>query len=136
MRRLSLVLLVLAACGSPTEPNFPTLVFENGVVFGIPTLPITAVGGTGSIVVSGVIQTDGGGYSLFADLHPGPSNLLTLQVDVYLTGPGFHFLTQNFYRARLQSLAPGDYDLSVIHVLHDPAPGRRERAYHQTVHVD
>ena len=134
MRRVSLVLL-LAACGSPTEPNHPRLKFENGVVFGIPTLPITAVGGSGSILVSGVIQTATGGFSLFADLHAGAGNALTLQVDVYLTGPGLNFLTQNFYRAELQSLLPGDYDLSVIHVLHDPSPLRRERVYHQTVRV-
>ena len=135
MRRLSIVLL-LAACGSPTEPNPATLQFENGVVFGIPTLPTTAVGGTGSILVTGVIQTPTGGYSLFGELQKGTGNALTLQIDVYLTGPGFNFLTQNYYRAQLQSLGSGDYDLSVIHVLHDPAPLRRVLVYRQTVRVN
>lgn len=134
MRRLSLVLLI-AACGSPTEPNHPTLRFENQVVFGIPTLPTTAVGGNASILVTGVIQTTSSGFSLFGGLQAGTGHALTVQIDVYLTGPGFNFLTQNFYRAQVGSLAPGDYDLSVIHVIHDPLPLRRERVYHQTVRV-
>ncbi|HEU5217545.1 MAG TPA: hypothetical protein VFU23_02745 [Gemmatimonadales bacterium] len=136
MRRLSVPLLLLAACGSPTESNHPTLRFENGVVFGIPTLPITAVPGSGSIIVSGVIQTVTGGFSLFGDLRAGPGNALTVRVDVYLTGPGFNFVTQNFYRASVGSLPPGDYDVSVIHVLHDPSPARTQQAFHGTVHVE
>lgn len=135
MRRISLVLL-LAACGLPTEPHHPTLQFENGVVFGIPTLPTTAAGGSGSILVTGVIQTTSSGFSLFADLQAGTGNALTLQIDVSLTGPGFNFLTQNYYRAQIRALAPGDYDLSVVHVLHDPGPLRRVRVYHQTVRVN
>lgn len=135
MRRFALVLL-LAACGSPTEPDRPTLQFENGVVFGIPTLPTSAVGGTGSILVTGVIQTSTSGFSLFGDLQGGNSNALTLQIDVYQTGPGFNFLTQNYYRANVRLLAPGDYDLSVVHVLHDPAPLRRVLAYRESVRVN
>lgn len=135
MRRFPLVLL-LAACGLPTESNLPTLQFENGVVFGIPTLPTTAAGGSGSILITGVVQTARGGFSLFGDLHPGTGNTLTLQIDVQLTGPGFNVLTQNYYRAQVRSLAPGDYELSVVHVLHDPGPLRRERVYHQTVRVN
>lgn len=135
MRRFALVLL-LAGCGSPTEPSHPTLQFENGVVFGIPTLPTTAVGGTGSILITGVIQTSTSGFSLFGDLQGGNGGTLTLQIDVYQTGPGLNFLTQNYYRANVRSLAPGDYELSVIHVLHDPGPLRRVLAYRETVRVN
>lgn len=135
MRRFALVLL-LAGCGSPTEPSRPTLQFENGVVFGIPTLPTTAVGGTGSILITGVIQTSTSGFSLFGDLQGGNGGTMTLQIDVYQTGPGLNFLTQNYYRANVRSLAPGDYELSVIHVLHDPGPLRRVLAYRETVRVN
>jgi hypothetical protein len=135
MRRLPLLVL-LAACDSPASPAQPELEFENGVVFGIPTLPITAVGSTGAIVVSGVIQTSSTGYSFFPTLRLGEANALTLEIDVQQTSAGFNFPTQNFYRARVLTLAPGDYVVTVIHQLRVPPPLRRFTVLRDTVRVD
>jgi hypothetical protein len=137
MRKSSLLLLLLAACGSPTGPSMqPDLEFESGIVFGIPTLPTVAVASEGMIVVTGVIPTLGSGFTLSPNLSLTAGNTLTLDINVTETATGFGFPAQNFYRARMRSLAPGDYDLSVIHSIHDPSPLRRERVYHQTVRVN
>jgi hypothetical protein len=138
MRRLSLVLpLLLAACGSSTGPTQqPSLEFESEILFGIPTLATTAVGSEGMIQVTGVIHTIGTGFTLTGTVTVTGPNALTLEIDAYDNKPGVYFPVQNFYRAELRLLAPGDYDLSVNHNIHSPAPGLRERVYHQTVHVN
>lgn len=135
--RKPLLLLLLAACNGPTEPSTaPRLDFESGIVFGISTLPTAAVVTEGTILVTGVIPTLGAGYTLRGVLLQGTGNSLILEIHVTETSVGFGFPAQNFYRARLRSLAPGEYQLSVIHVIHDPAPLRRERVYNETIRVE
>lgn len=136
MHRLPLAcLLVAAACGGPTEPSRPTLKFEKGIVFGIPTLPTTAVAEERSILVTGVLQTVSSSYSLFADLRVTNSRALVLLIDAYDTGPGLRFPTQNYYRARVMDLAPGDYNLQVFHSVHDPTPVHTSRVFNGIVRV-
>lgn len=137
MRRLPLALLLLAGCGSTTEPvTQPSLQFESHILAGIPTLATTAVGSEGMILVTGVIHTEGTGFTLTGMVSLSASHALTLEITAQDNAPGNFFPVQNYYQARLQQLPKGDYDLSVTHNIRAPAPGSRERVYHQTVHVD
>lgn len=123
------------ACGSPTEPSTPSLDFEAGIVFGIPTLPTTAMPEQGGILVTGVFQTATTGYALFATLSvPGPRSL-RIDVDAHETAPGLVFTTQNYYRGRIRDLAPGDYDLSVYHKDRNRPEVPSLSVYHQLVRV-
>jgi len=138
MRRLSLALsLLLAGCGSTTEPTKqPSLHFASQHVFGFPTLATAAVGGEGTIVVTGIIHTVGTGFSLTAHVSLTAPNAIILEITVQDNKTGDPLPVQNYYEADLGMLTPGDYDLSVIHNIRDPAPGSRLRVYHQTVHVN
>jgi len=137
MGRSLLVLPLLVLGCSSTGPNdLPSLHFESQVQPGIPTLPPSAVGGTGTIMITGVIHTESTGFTLRGRVTVPEPNVLLLEVDAEDNAPGLPFPVQNLYRATLGLLAPGDYDLSVTHNIHDPAPGSRLRVYHQTVHVN
>jgi hypothetical protein len=137
MRRLSLLLpLLVAGCGSPTASTpKPTLEFISSILIGIPTLPAAAVGTEGMIEVTGVIHTDGTGFSLSGAVTLTGQHTLTLEIEAQDNAPGEPIPSQNYYRARLRMLAPGDYDLSVIYDIHSPPPGLRQRVFHETVHV-
>ena len=137
MPRHSLVAVVLlAACGSTAPNRVSSLVFESTVLAGIPTLPTSAVPTPGMIEITGVIPTIGTGFRLSGKVTLTRANQLTLVIDAYDNAPGAPFPAQNLYKARLGQLAPGDYDVSVIHDVHEPAPGVRERVFHPTVHVN
>lgn len=137
MRRLSLVSsLFVLGCSSTAPSDLPSLRFESQVQPGIPTLPPSAVGGQGTIMITGVIHTESTGFTLRGKVTLSGPNALLLEVDAEDNAPGLPFPVQNLYRATVGLLAPGDYDLSVNHNIHDPAPGSRLRVYHQTVHVN
>ena len=123
------------ACGSATEPSTPFLHFEADVVFGIPTLPITAKPQPGGIIISGVFQTLTTGYTLSGALAVIGVRTLRLDVDAHGTDTAFPFPTQNFYRAQVGDLAPGDYDISVYHKDRNRPEIPSVRVYHQTVKV-
>lgn len=123
------------ACGSPTEPSTPFLHFEADVVFGIPTLPITAKPQPGGIIISGVFQTPTTGYTLSGALTVPGSHVLRLDVDAHGTDDPFPFPTQNFYRAQVGDLSSGDYDVSVYHKDRNRPEVPSVRVYHQVVRV-
>lgn len=128
--------LLLAACSSPTEPTTTaTMDFRSTILFGIPTLAPTAVGSEGEILVSGVIHTVGTGFTFTATLSVSAGNEITVEIDGRDNAPGLPFPVQNYYRGAIRKLAPGDYDVSIVYDIHHPAPGRRERVFHQTVRV-
>jgi len=134
MRARSAFLLCLAlACGSPTEPS-PTLQFEGLVVFGIPTLPITAQALEGGIKVSGVIPTPTAEYTLSGHLRAVGGNKLVLEVVVDKTQAGAPFPVQNYYEGRIGNLSSGSYDLEVTHTLHITTP-QTATVFHGVVHV-
>jgi hypothetical protein len=137
MRRSLLVLpLLLLGCSSTAPSDQPSLRFESQVQPGIPTNPPSAVGGQGTIMITGVIHTESTGFTLRGKVTVSAPNVLLLEVDVEDNAPGLPFPVQNLYRATVGLLAPGNYDLSINHNIHDPAPGSRLRVYHQTVHVN
>jgi hypothetical protein len=88
------------------------------------------------IKVTGVVHTEGTGFTLRGRVSVTGPNALTLDVDAEDNAPGLPFAVQNLYHATLGRMAPGDYDLSINHNIHDPAPGTHLRVYHQTVHVN
>jgi hypothetical protein len=136
MRFLYCALLgTVLACGSPTEPSAPFLHFEADVVFGIPTIPITAKPQAGGIIISGVFQTPTSGYTLSGALVVLGARLLRLEVDAHGTDPAAPFPTQNFYRAQVGDLEPGDYDVSVYHKDRNRPEVPSVRVYRQTVRV-
>ncbi len=119
VRRLLPVLVVsLAACESPLAPSNPKLAFEGQVVFGFPTLPTVASAEAGGILVTGALKTPTTGYLLQGVVKTTGARSLRLDVDAYLSGDPLPFQTQNYYRAHLQNLAAGSYDVMVVHVFH------------------
>ena len=117
--RLAIPLLfALLGCESPTGPDGPTLEFARGIVFGLPTLPITIEPEPGGLVVRGIVETPTAGYTLFGSFRIPEAGRLRVDVDIWETMPGFYGKTQNAYRARLRNLPPGDYDVSVVHTNH------------------
>ena len=134
-RRVWAVLLVSlgVACGGPTEPS-PTLHFEGLVVFGIPTLPITAEPLEGGIKVSGVIPTPTDEYTLTGHIRSAGGNRLVLDVVVERTHAGVAIPVQNYYEGRIGNLGRGDYDLEVFHTLHVGAT-QTSSVFHGVVHV-
>lgn len=136
MRLAFLSLLGAAlACGSLTEPSEPSLNFEAGVVFGIPTLPTTAVPEPGGMLITGVFQTATTGYTLSGSLSVPGLRALRIDIDAHGTDPVFPFTTQNYYRARIMALASGDYDVSVFHKDRARPEVPSVRVYHQVVRV-
>jgi hypothetical protein len=123
------------ACGSPIEPSTPFLHFEADVVFGIPTIPITAKPQAGGIIISGVFQTLTSGYTLSGALVVISAHVLRLDVDAHGTSEPFPFPTQNFYRAQVGDLSPGDYDVSVYHKDRNRPELPAVRVYHELVRV-
>jgi len=123
------------ACSSPTEPSEPSMEFEAGVVFGIPTLPTMAKLEQGGILVTGVFQTPTTGYDLSGALSLPGLRALRIDVDAHGTDPAFPFPTQNYYRARIRDLTSGDYDLSVYHKDRNRPEVPSVRVYHQLVRV-
>jgi len=136
MRCLVFTLLGAAlACSSPTEPSVPTLEFEVGIVFGIPTLPTTAVPESSALLVTGVIQTRTTGYTLFGSLQVTGPRALRIDIDAFETVPGFFIPTQNYFRARVRNLPPGDYDVEVYHTNHATPEAVPIRVFHETVRI-
>jgi hypothetical protein len=136
--RLALCLVAggLLACGSlPTEPDPPELEFDSGLVFGIPTLPVTAVPEPGGFLVTGVFQTATTGYTLFAALTVPSPRVLRIDIEAHELDLGFPFVSQNYYRARVVDLRSGDYDVSVYHIDRERPEVPGVRVYHQTVRV-
>ncbi len=118
MKTRLLLLLLVGACGSPTEPVHATLQFFGQLLFGIPTLETRAEPITGGIDVSGVFQTPTSGYTLFGSLQSRGDHQLVLRINADNTKPGFPFKSQNYYVGRIRNLPAGSYDLLVIHELH------------------
>lgn len=138
MKRTTLgagMLLLAAACQSPTGPFRPTLTLESGIVFGIPTLPTEVRVIDGSMIVTGVMQTPGTGYTLLGEVTLTAGNTLVIEIHAYDNAPGFPFQSQNYYRATIRNLVRGDYEVSVIHNHHAPSPGFTQRVYRGTVEV-
>ena len=134
MRALAVLLVGLGlACGGPTEPS-PTLQFEGLVVFGIPTLPVTAEPLDGGIKVSGVIPTPTAEYTLAGHIRSAGGNRLVLDIIVERTQDGVPFPVQNYYQGRIGNLSRGDYDLEVFHTLHITDP-QTSSVFHGVVHV-
>ena len=123
------------ACASPTEPSVPTLEFEVGIVFGIPTLPTTAIPESSALLVTGVIQTQTTGYTLFGSLQVTGPRALRIDIDAFETVPGFFIPTQNYFRARVRNLPPGDYDVEVYHTNHATPEAVPVRVYRETVRI-
>ena len=123
------------ACSSPTEPNVPTLEFEEGIVFGIPTLPTRVSAEHRALLVSGVIQTPTTGYSLFGTLTIRGPHALRIDIDAYETVAGASFLTQNYFRARVRNLPAGDFLIEVYHTNHALPDAAPVRVYNATVRI-
>jgi hypothetical protein len=136
MRRLVFALLGAAlACSSPIEPSVPTLEFEVGIVFGIPTLPTAATPESGALLVTGVLQTQTTGYTLFGTLTVTGPRGLRIDVDAFETVPGFFVATQNYFRARVKNLPAGDLAVEVYHTNHAIPEAVPLRVYHETVRI-
>lgn len=129
------LLLLLAACGSPTAPTRPTIELDSGVVFGIPTLPTTVRVEAGAVIVTGVLQTPGTGFTLLGNVALTGISTVVLEIHAYDNAPGAPFQSQNYYRATVRNLTPGDYELSVIHIHHAPSPGFSQLTYRDNVSV-
>jgi hypothetical protein len=134
MKARLLGLLLLAGCGSPTEPVHATLEFFGQLLFGIPTLETRAAPISGGIDVSGVFQTPNSGYTLFGSLQSRDDHQLVLHINAYNTKPGFPFASQNYYVGKIRNLPAGSYDLLVIHELHYESIVTT-RAFHGTLDV-
>lgn len=134
MRARLLALLLVAGCGSPTEPVHATLQFFEQLLFGIPTLETRAAPITGGIDVSGVFQTPNSGYTLFGELRSHDDHQLVLHINAYNTRPGFPFASQNYYVGKIRNLPTGSYDLLVIHELHYETTVTTQ-AFHGTLDV-
>lgn len=135
MRRVAALLILLAACGSPTGTGAPILSFTGQVVFGIPTLATRAEYQDGGIKVTGVLQTPTADYTLSGTLSVIGSRQLSLEIDADKTRSGAPpFPVQNYYEGRIRNLAPGDYDLEVIHTLHT-AQVQSAQVFRQNVRV-
>jgi len=136
MRRQVFALLGAAlACSSPTEPNVPTLEFEEGIVFGIPTLPTRVIAEPRTLLVTGVIQTPTAGYSLFGTLTILGPHVLRLDIDAYETIEGLSFLSQNYFRARVRNLPSDDFLIEVYHTKHTTPDAAPIRVYSGTVRI-
>lgn len=136
MRRFVFALLGVAlACSSPIEPSVPTLEFEVGIVFGIPTLPTTAMPESSGLLVTGVMQTPTTGYTLFGTLAVTGPRALRIDIDAFETVPGFFVTTQNFFRARVRNLPAGDLEVEVYHTNHATPEAVPVRVYRQTVRI-
>ncbi len=133
-RLLPALIVVLAACDSPLAPSNPKLSFEGQVVFGFPTLPITAAPEAGGILVTGALKTRTTGYVLQGGLQSTGVRSLRLEVEALLSGDSLPFLTQNYYRAHLQNLGAGTYTVMVVHVFHY-AVVETDTVYRATVRV-
>jgi hypothetical protein len=131
----AVLLLLLAACDSPTAPSRPTIELDSGIVFGIPTLPTAVRVEDGAVIVTGVLQTPSTGYTLLGSVTLTGASTVVLEIHAYDNAPGVPFQSQNYYRATVRNLAPGDYDLSVIHVHHAPSPGFSRLTYRDNVSV-
>ena len=136
MRRYVFALLGAAlACSSPIEPHVPTLEFEEGIVFGIPTLPTRVSAEPGALLVTGVIQTPTTGYSLFGTLTIRGPYALRIDIDAYETVTGAAFLSQNYFRARVRNLPAGDILIEVYHINHAIPNAAPVRVYNATVRI-
>ena len=136
MRSLVFALLgAVLACSSPTEPSVPTLEFEVGIVFGIPTLPTSATPESRALLVTGVIQTPTTGYTVFGTLTVTGPQGLRIDIDAFETAPGFFVVTQNYFRARVRNLPAGDFDIEVFHTNHATPEAVPIKVYHETVRI-
>jgi len=129
------VLLLSLGCDSATGPFRPELTLESGIVFGIPTLPTQVRVADGVMIVTGVIQTPGTGFTLLGDVTLMPGNDLVVHIHAYDNAPGFAFPSQNYYRATVKNLSSGDYSVSVIHHHHAPSPGFSQKVFFNTVAI-
>jgi hypothetical protein len=130
-RLLFLPSLLLVGCGAPTEESIPTLEFTGQIIFGIPTLPTVVTIEEGGLLVTGVVQTLRTGYDLHGTLRFPARHALRLEVDAYAS-QGVQAVIQHYYRAHLRPVAPGTYDVLVVHTYHDIVV-RSVTAYHATV---
>ena len=119
LRHLPLLpFFLLAGCGTPTAPSPPSLVFEEQLIFGFPTIPTVVSPETGGILVTGELRTPTLGFLLRGALVSEGSRTLRLEVDADLINNPLPFLAQNYYRAHLKNLSRGRYDLTVVHTFH------------------
>ena len=129
-----LALGALACGGLATEPSQPGLVFQSQIIFGFPTIPISTAPHKGGFLVTGAVITPKTSYVLAGDVRAPAGRAVLLEITVSDTGQGYQFTTQNYYRADVNALGPGAYDLSVVYVYATP-PLRSEVVHRETVQV-
>jgi hypothetical protein len=136
VRRLAALLSLAAlACGGMiTAPSQPQLVFQSQIIFGFPTIPIVAAPHKGGVLVTGAVITPKTSYVLAGDVRAPSTRAVVLEITVSDTGQGYQFNTQNYYRADVQALGPGSYDLSVVYIYATP-PLRSDVVHRETVLV-
>ena len=127
-------LAALACGGMVTAPSQPDLVFQSQIIFGFPTLPIVAAPHKGGVLVTGAVLTPKTSYVPTGDVRAPSGRAVVLEITVSDTGQGYQFNTQNYYRADVQALGPGSYDLSVVYIYATP-PLRSELVHRETVLV-
>jgi hypothetical protein len=136
MRRLLLALGVLvASCGTPTEPADPVFQFHSEVIFGIRTLETTVAVKVYGVDISGVFPTDLG-YVLSGSLEMVNDHQLILTVKAIKDREAPAVRVQNYYVGRIIHLPRGEYDLQVFETVSDSPVGPSELAFHGTFRVD
>lgn len=129
------LILLAAACGSPTAPGAPVLSFTGVIVFGIPTLATQAESIDGGIKITGVLQTPSADFTVSGRLSTIGGRQLTVEIQADRTLSGAPpFPVRHYYEGLIERLVRGDYELTVIHTL-NTAQVQSAQVFRQTVRV-
>jgi hypothetical protein len=136
MRKLLLALgLMVASCGTPTEPADPVFQFHSEVIFGIRTLETSVAVRVYGVDISGVFPTNLG-YILSGSLEMVNGHQLILTVKAIKDREAPAVRVQNYYVGRIIHLPRGEYDLQVFETVSDSPVGPSELAFQGTFRVD